>query len=88
MPISSVPHKALNFGPLACRKKLSGESGRLNGGENSPRQADRSHSWRFSFAQQDARLGHLALPLAGDAGKFQLNKVNKPEKKDSATCKP
>jgi hypothetical protein len=30
----------------------------------------------------------LALPLAGKAGKFQLDKVNKPEKKDSATCKP
>jgi hypothetical protein len=75
MPISSANHKALNFGHLPRSKGLSDESGRLEGGENSPRQADRSHSPRFSFAQYGVRLAIWPYHFPGKPGNLNLKRL-------------
>jgi hypothetical protein len=75
MPISSANHKTIDFSHLPHQKGPVGESGRISGGENSPRQADRSHSLGFSFAQQDTLSGHLALPLSEKIGKSHFDRA-------------
>jgi hypothetical protein len=64
VPISLANKKAINFGHLLREKGPVGESGRIDGGENSPRLADKCHSSRFSFAQYDVQFGHLARPTS------------------------
>jgi hypothetical protein len=64
MPISSANEKAIYFGHLLRQRGPVGESGGVDGGENSPRLADRSHPTRFSFAQYLALFGHLARPAS------------------------